>query len=153
MYWALYLGSMLAHHLQRCVNIKTLLVQILWQLSGRWPRIVSVSPSISRFVLSSRQADAASELYCDVTLRTPLINIHIFPVYAHKLSRPENTRRWTNVGPASQTLIQHWTDMGSTYRVQWVDPQRWFRAGISSEIMAKHSVNVSIPTHYIIGRW
>ena len=29
------------------------------------------------------------------------------------------TQCWLNVGPASQTMVQHWTIIGSVYRVYW----------------------------------
>ena len=34
---------------------------------------------------------------------------------------------WFNVGPASQTMVQHLTNIGSVYRADWVASSYWSR--------------------------
>ena len=38
------------------------------------------------------------------------------------------TQCWFNVGPPSARLSQHWTNIGSMYRVCWVCAQKWPKA-------------------------
>ena len=79
---------------------------------------MGLEPAISDFPNRQFQTNAPGPTPCEFTIIRSWVRSHR-RVRSHSSKHDTLTQCWTNVGPASQTVAKHWSNIGTMSRVFW----------------------------------